>query len=93
MLFKSTQPEWAATIFGKRRQNAIFNLNPRSPSGLRQNSNGAVHVVNAYLNPRSPSGLRQALKRKYTLLKSFKSTQPEWAATKEALIAVYPEHI
>ncbi len=38
---------------------ATQNFNPRSPSGLRQNSNGAVHVVNAYFNPRSPSGLRR----------------------------------
>ena len=33
--FQSTQPEWAATAKRRNKTCALYNFNPRSPSGLR----------------------------------------------------------
>ena len=82
-LFQSTQPEWAATGSGSGGGTGRADFNPRSPSGLRP---AACQMAGRKpdFNPRSPSGLRPDPNTNIRKLTLFQSTQPEWAATRNA---------
>ena len=61
-VFKSTQPEWAATKDKIKNGTSRKDLNPRSPSGLRPENAYQQDGRYYHLNPRSPSGLRRAVR-------------------------------
>ena len=79
-VFKSTQPEWAATLDHYQVSVSRDDLNPRSPSGLRQSSTWQRRYCFIFKSTQ-PEWAATEIINEFAIEKIFKSTQPEWAAT------------
>ena len=81
LVFKSTQPEWAATERSKGMDKGHIHLNPRSPRGLRHKSAYPQKPVSSISIHAAQEGCDNDAKALITPENIFQSTQPKRAAT------------